>query len=142
MTKANLKTKKNKKSVSDFLNSISNPVRKRDAKTVLKLMKDITKKKPTMWGPSIVGFGEYHYKYESGREADFLRIGFSPRKAALTLYIMPGYQDYGDLLKKLGPHSTGKACLYIRDMEEIHLPTLKKIIARGWKDMEKLYPNA
>lgn len=142
MAKTNIKTTKNKRSVSAFLQRIDDPTRKRDAKVVLKLMKEITKKKPAMWGTSIVGFGEYHYTYASGHEGDFLRIGFSPRKGALTIYIMPGYQDYSDLLKTLGPHKTGKSCLYITDLSEVHLPTLKKIIKRGWKDMEKMYPSA
>ena len=133
-----MKTTKNKASVNEFIDSVDDPIRKRDAKTVLALMKEITGKRPTMWGTSIVGFDEYHYKYDSGREGDFFKVGFSPRKQNLTIYIMPGYQDFGALLKKLGPYKTGKSCLYIKNLDDIHLPTLKKIITKGYKDMQKL----
>jgi len=139
MAKAKLKTIKNKKSVSVFLNGISDKDKRRDAKKVLALMKEITGKKPAMWGSSIVGFDDYHYKYDSGREGDFFMVGFSPRKNNLTIYIMPGYRDHGPLLKKLGPHSLGKSCLYIKRLDDIHIPTLKKIITKGYKDMKKQY---
>jgi hypothetical protein len=131
------KTTPSKQSVAAFLNSIENDARRKDAKAVLKLMKEVTGEKPVMWGPAIIGFGSYHYKYVSGREGDFLIIGFSPRKANLTIYIMPGYKDYSAILKKLGPHKLGKSCLYIRKLENIHLPTLKKLIKTGYKDMKK-----
>lgn len=134
------KTQATKQSVSAFLNAIEDPERRKDCKTVAKLMQEITKHKPKMWGTSIVGFGEYHYKYDSGREGDFLRMGFSPRKAALTIYIMPGYTDYSELLVKLGPYKKGKSCLYLKKLEDIHMPTLTKLIKAGWKDMLKLYP--
>jgi len=137
MAKSELKTKKTKRSVTDFLNNISDSQRKKDSKIVLNLMKEVTGKKPVMWGSSIVGFGDYHYKYSSGREGDYFMVGLSPRKENLTIYIMPGYQDYGAMLKKLGPHKLGKSCLYIKKLEDVHLPTLRKIIARGYKDMEK-----
>ncbi len=99
-------------------------------------MIEVTGEKPAMWGTSIVGFGDYHYKYESGREGDFFITGFSPRKQNLTIYIMPGYRDYGSLMKKLGPHKLGRSCLYIRHLDDIHIPTLKKLIARGYTDMK------
>lgn len=137
---ADLKTKKTKASVAAFLNSIENEERRRDCKKIAKIMQDITKCKPKMWGPSIIGFDEYHYKYASGREGDFLAIGFSPRSNNITIYIMPGYQDFGPLLEKLGPHKIGKSCLYIRKLDFIHLPTLKKIIRKGYKDLKKKYP--
>jgi hypothetical protein len=126
MTKNDMKTQKNTGSVSTFLNSINDSVRKRDAKTVLKIMKELTGNKPTMWGDSIVGFGSYSYTRSTGKEYEWFQVGFSPRKNALTLYIMPGYQDFGDLLEKLGPHKHGKSCLYIKDLNDINLPTLKK----------------
>ena len=138
MGKSTIKTKKNKASVTDFINAVENPVRKRDAKTILKLMKEITGKRPKMWGSSIVGFDEYHYKSSrSKQEGDWMMVGFSPRKAALTIYIMPGYQDFGDLLKTLGPYKKGKSCLYLKNLDDIHMPTLKKIITKGYRDMKK-----
>ena len=133
------KTQPNKQSVAAFLNSIENGQRRKDAKVVLKLMKEVTGEKPLMWGPAIVGFGSYHYKYASGREGDFLIVGLSPRKANLTVYIMPGYQDYSDLTDKLGKHKLGKSCLYIRKLEDIHIPTLKRLIKRGYTDTKKKY---
>ncbi len=141
MAKANLKTKKNKRSVSVFLNSIQDSERKKDAKRTLALMIEVTGEKPAMWGTSIVGFGDYHYKYESGREGDFFITGFSPRKQNLTIYVMPGYRDYGSLMKKLGPHKLGRSCLYIRHLDDIHIPTLKKLVARGYKDMKTKFAN-
>ncbi len=90
-----------------------------------------------MWGSSIVGFGNYHYKYESGREGDWFLTGFSPRKQNLTLYIMPGFAQYDELMKKLGKHKTGKSCLYIKSLEDINLPTLKQLIQQSVKHMTK-----
>jgi len=139
MAKAELKTKKTQKSVSDFLNAVPDKTRRRDSKTVLKIMHEVTKKTPKMWGPAIVGFGDWHYKYPTGREGDYLAIGFSPRKAALSIYIMPGYSDYSALLNKLGPYKKGKSCLYIKNLDDIHVPTLKKIITKGWKEMQAKY---
>lgn len=141
MANAKNKTTLNKNSVSKFLNAIEDPQRRKDAKAVAKLMQEITGHKPAMWGSSIVGFDAYHYKYDSGREGDMCAVGFSPRKNALTLYIMPGYQDFGDLLEKLGPHKIGKSCLYLKKLDDVHLPTLKKIIKKGYKDLKKMYPD-
>jgi hypothetical protein len=141
MANTKLKTSKNNSSVSGFLNSVEDRTRRKDAKAMLSLMADITGEKPAMWGDSIVGFGNYHYRSTSGREGDFLITGFSPRVQSLTLYIMPGYSlsSYQELLAKLGPHSTGKSCLYIKKLDDIHLPTLKKLITRGYRDMKKRY---
>jgi hypothetical protein len=100
-------------------------------------MKQVTKAEPRMWGSSIVGFGSYHYKYESGREGDWFVTGFSPRKQNLTLYIMPGFESYGGLLGKLGKHKTGKSCLYVNTLEDVHLPTLKALIRQSVKHMNK-----
>ena len=133
MVKVELKTKKNKKSVKAFIDSIESPKRRADAQYVLSLMKEVSGKKPAMWGDRIVGFGDHTYVYKTGREVDFFVIGFSVRKDLTTLYIMPGYQDFGDMLKKLGPHKKGAACLYIRDMDKIHKPTLKKMVQKGYK---------
>lgn len=100
-------------------------------------MKQATKAEPKLWGGSMIGFGSYHYKSESGREGDWFLTGFSPRKQNLTLYIMAGFGQYDELLKKLGKHKTGKSCLYIKGLEDIHLPTLKKLIQLSVKQMTK-----
>lgn len=134
---AELKTKQTKASVKDFLNKISDEERRKDCFAVAKMMEEITGEKPKMWGPSIVGFGRYHYKYASGHEGDWPIAAFSPRKRDLTVYIMPGFQLHAELMKQLGKHSTGKSCLYIKRLSDIHLPTLKKLIKESVKDMKK-----
>ncbi len=138
---AELKTQKNRANVLAFINAVADPVQKQDALTLLKIMKDITGQKPAMWGESIVGFGEYHYKSErSTQEGDWPLTAFSPRKQNLTVYIMPGFKDYATLLKKLGEHKiSGGSCIYIKRLSDIHLPTLKKIIESGYKTMKKRY---
>lgn len=133
MAKAENKTKPTKESVSAFINGVENETRKRDAKTVLAMMKKITGEKPKMWGPSIIGFGEYHYKYESGREGDMLNVGFSPRKANLVLYVMGSIAEDDPLRSKLGKYKTGKACLYVNKLDDIDLAVLEKIIAKSYK---------
>ena len=133
------KTKATKASVKQFLDSVTDEKKREDAKVILKLMKEITKQPPKMWGPSIVGFGEYHYKYESGREGDFLITGFSPRKAALTIYIVAGFKKYDDLMKKLGKYKTGVSCLYIKKLEDIDMKILKQLIEQSYKYMVKKY---
>ena len=125
---AELKTQKNDASVVDFLNSVENDQRKEDSFVVLELMKKITQSEPSMWGPSIIGFGSYHYKYASGREIDWFLTGFSPRKQSLTLYIMSGFKKYDELLKRLGKYKTGKSCLYINKLEDIDIQVLKELI--------------
>jgi hypothetical protein len=134
---AELKTKQTDQSVEKFLNGVADKKRREDCFTVLEMMKQITKMEPKMWGPSIVGFGSYHYKYESGHEGDMCMIGFSPRKQNLTLYIMPGFGNYDELMKKLGKHKTGKSCLYINKLEDVDLPMLKKLIQGSFKHMTK-----
>jgi len=131
---AEVKTKKTQKSVSAFLNTIEDEQKRKNCKTISKIMKDITGKQPAMWGERIVGFDTYHYKYASGREGDWFKIGFSPRKQAITIYIMPGYQDYSAILKKLGPHKTGKCCLYIKRLEDIDLSVLNQLLRQGYND--------
>jgi len=131
---AEMKTKPTNESVKDFLNKISKEERRADCFQVAKIMEDITCEKPKMWGPSIVGFGSYHYKYDSGREGDWLMTGFSPRKENLTLYLMMGFEKRGELMEKLGKHSHAKSCLYIKRLSDIHIPTLKKLIKISLKD--------
>ena len=123
----------------DFLKNVEHPKRREDGFVLLDLMKRLTGWPPVMWGPSIIGFGSYHYKYDSGREGDFLVTGFSPRKTALTVYIMPGYRDIGHLLDKLGKHKTGRSCLYINKLEDVDMSVLEKIIVEGLDYMKKKY---
>ena len=129
---ADAKTKPTKRSVAAFLRSISKDTRRRDATAVAALMEEITKTKPTMWGSSIVGFGSQRYKYPSGREGDHWPIAaFSPRKQSLVVYLMRGFDEDTELLGKLGKHKTGKSCLYINSLDDIHVPTLKTLIKKS-----------
>ena len=128
---AELKTKPNEQSVEAFLNSVEDEKKRQDCLTILEIMKQITKAEPQMWGSSMVGFGSYHYKYESGREGDWFVAGFSPRKQNLTLYIMAGFSRYDELLSKLGKFKTGKSCLYIKKIEDVDLKTLKELIKQS-----------
>jgi hypothetical protein len=128
-----LKTKPTEKNVKEFLNKVENKRRREDSLELLKLMEEVTKEKPIMWGESIVGFGSYHYKYKSGREADWLATGFSPRKQSLTVYIMDGFDKYDELLGKLGKHKTGKSCLYINKLEDVSITVLKDLISESMK---------
>lgn len=134
------KTQATDEDVQAFLNAVGHPTRRADALELNNLFQEVTGWRPRMWGPSIIGYGQYHYKYESGREGDFLATGFSPRKANLSLYIMPGYQDYGDILGKLGKHKTGKACLYVNKLADIDLSVLAELIRVGLADLSKIYP--
>ena len=138
---AETKTKPTNESVKDFLNKISDEERRADCFQVAKIMEEVTGEKPKMWGPSIVGFGSYHYKYDSGREGDWLVTGFSPRKKDLTLYLMMGLAKHSELMEKLGRHSHAKSCLYNKRLSDIHIPTLKKLIKVSVKDL-KAYTKA
>jgi len=134
---AELKTKLNDKSVEAFLNRIANAEKRADCFEILKVMKQATKQEPKMWGDSIVGFGNYHYKYESGREGDWFVTGFSPRKQNLTLYIMSGFERYDELLKRLGKHSTSKSCLYIKKLSDVDVKVLQELVTESVKVMKK-----
>jgi hypothetical protein len=125
---AELKTKRNDASVDDYLNAIKDEQVRQDCWALVDIMQKATKSKAQMWGTSIVGFGSYRYKYSSGREMDWMLTAFSPRKQNLTLYIWPGFEGYDELMAQLGKHSCGKACIYIKRLSDIHLPTLKKLI--------------
>ncbi|MEQ9310772.1 MAG: DUF1801 domain-containing protein [Balneolaceae bacterium] len=133
------KTKPTELSVSDYLDAINNPQRKEDCWVIHDLMKKITGKTPRMWGTSIVGFGSYHYKYDSGREGDMPATGFSNRKQAITMYIMGGFKKHDELLKKIGPHKTGKSCFYIKKMSDIDIDVLSVLILESVKAVEKIY---
>ena len=136
MAKADLKTKPTSADVEKFINSVENKKRKEDALEILDIMKIITKEEPKIWGPSIIGFGSYHYKYESGREGDWFVVGFSPRKANLALYIMSGFNEYDELLPKLGKYKTGVSCLYINKLIDVDLTILKKLISLSVKKIK------
>ena len=136
---ADLKTKPNRKSVEQFLLSVKDKKKRDDCFAALKLMKQITNTKPKMWGPSIVGFGTYHYQYESGREGDFFLTGFSPRKENLTLYIMAGFSRYDSLMKKIGRVKIGKSCLYIKSLDDVNMSVLKRLIEQSVKYIAKKY---
>ena len=130
---AELKTKQTNASVNAFLNAISDEQRRADAIAVAKMMAAATKTKPKMWGTSIVGFGTQHYKYASGREGDWFRTGFAPRKDQLTIYITSSFQQYPDLMKKLGRYKTGLACLHIRKLSDVDQKVLNQLIVRSLK---------
>ena len=136
--KVELKTIVNDASVEDFLNSVTDEQKRKDSFEILKLMEQVTKEPPKMWGSSIVGFGSYHYKGASGREGDWMLTGFSPRKANLTLYILGGFDLSQDLLKKLGKHKTGKGCLYINKLDDVDKEVLKELVEKSVKTMKKL----
>lgn len=136
---AELKTQKNDGSVDAFLNSVENDKRRTDAFKVLALMQEVTGESPKMWGDSVVGFGSYHYKYESGREGDWYVTGFSPRKKSLTLYIMPGFAEHDQLMRKLGKFKTGRSCLYINKLEDVDIPTLRTLIKLSVDHMAQIY---
>lgn len=136
---AELKTQKTKASVSKFVESVKHEQRRKDSKELLKIFAEATGKKPVMWGTSIIGYGEYHYKYASGQEGDWPVTGFSPRKQNLSIYIMPGFIKYGDLLNKLGKYKTSVACLYVNKLEDIDVKVLKQLIKKCVADMKKIY---
>ena len=121
--------------VDVFLASVEHPVRRRDGETVLRLMREVTGEEPVMWGPSIIGFGSYHYKYASGREGDAAAVGFSPRKANLALYGLTYAPGSAPLLERLGKHKTGAACLYINKLADIDLDVLRELVQLGYRHM-------
>jgi hypothetical protein len=129
---AEMKTVQTEASVEDFLNLIENDQKREDCFEIVKMMKQVTKKEPKMWGPSIIGFGSYHYKYESGREGDSPQIGFSPRKQNITLYILSGADHENPLLQKLGKHSTSKVCLYIKRLADVDKKVLLELIKESF----------
>jgi hypothetical protein len=132
---AELKTQPHDGSVTDFIASVSDLQRRADCETVLNLMAEITGKEPRMWGPSMVGFGSYRYRYKSGREGEWFVAGFSPRKQALTIYIMSGFSKYDDLMSRLGTYKTGKSCLYIKQLSDVDLDVLRALISQSVAQM-------
>jgi len=134
------KTKKTETSVEDFINAVDNEQKRKDSWELVRMMKKITGREPRLWGSSLVGFGTYHYKYASGREGDFFITGFSPRKTALTVYIMPGFEPYPELMEQLGPYKTGKSCLYLKNLDAIDRTVLERLVLQSVQDMRKKYP--
>ena len=139
MAKAQNKTQPEATSVAAFLGNVGHEVRRANGLELLPFFKRITGWEPQMWGSSIIGFGRYHYKYESGREGDFLITGFSPRKASMSIYIMPGYRDMSDKLARLGKHKMGKSCLYINKLSDVDMMVLEEIVADGVAYMKANY---
>jgi hypothetical protein len=125
---AELKTKPTGASVAEFLKAIPDERRRSDCRIVLRMMQEITRARPKMWGKSIVGFGSHHYQYASGREGDWFVMGFSPRKQDLTLYLMSGVERHRELLGRLGKHKTGVGCLYLKTLDDVDLPTLRRLL--------------
>lgn len=137
---AELKTQKNKASVKKFIASVENEQKRKDSEELVKIFEEVTKMKATMWGTSIIGFGSYHYKSERSRqEGDWPLTGFSPRKQNLTIYIMPGFKEYADLLTKIGKHKHSVSCLYINKLADIDIKVLKKLIKQSVAEMKKRY---
>ena len=136
---ATLKTQLTTASVDAFLKRIADDDRRNDCQTVVRIMKKAAKSEPRMWGSSIVGFGSYHYKYQSGREADWFVVGFAPRKQDLTLYIMAGYDRFPAILARLGKYKTGKSCLYIRRLADVDQGVLEELVSASVKYMKQAH---
>jgi hypothetical protein len=136
------KTQRTERSVDDFLDTLDADERRRDAVSVVKIMKRATGAKPKMWGPSIVGFGSYHYVYESGREGDAPVVGFSPRGREMTLYVLADFPSRDVLLASLGKHHTGKSCLYVRRLADVDLAVLERLVTASVEDRKKRYPTS
>lgn len=136
------KTKPTRASVTSFLNGIEDKQKRADCKKVAAMMRAATGSRAKMWGANIVGFGRYHYKYASGREGDFMLTGFSPRKQALTVYIMPGFSKFSALMSKLGNYKTGKSCLYIKHLADIDESVLQRLISESVKHMRRKYETS
>jgi len=141
MAKADNKTKATEVDPAAFIAAVEPEKKKADAASLLNLFNRVTGLKPKMWGPSIIGYGRYHYKYESGREGEFMLTGFSPRKQSLSIYIIPGYRfgDMEDKLSRLGKHKLGKSCLYINKLADVDLSVLEEIVLDGLEHMRKNY---
>ncbi len=136
---AELKTQKTEASVDDFIAAIEDEQRRKDCRAVMAIMKRVTKAAPKLWGTNIVGYGSYHYKYASGQEGDWPLVGLSPRKQNLTVYIMAGFDDYPELMAKLGKYKTGKSCLYLKRLADVDTAVLEKLVAASVKDMKEHY---
>lgn len=137
-----LKTKETDNSVIEFIENVENPKKREDAYKLIDIFTETTGYEAKMWGPSIIGFGSYHYKYESGHEGVAPLVGFSPRKAKISLYFAPGVTQREELLKDFGKHTTGKGCVYINKVADIDITILKELITQSVKFLQKTYPNS
>ncbi|TPW16304.1 MAG: hypothetical protein FD129_751 [bacterium] len=140
MAKYEAKTKPTTVSPARFIDAIGDETLRRDSRAIVALMKKVTGKPPKMWGPTIIGFGTYHYKYASGHEGDAPIAGFSPRRPKLVVYIMPGFPRYEALMARLGKHSTGKVCVYIKTLADIDMKVLEALVTESVRHMKKKYP--
>jgi hypothetical protein len=140
VAKYEAKTKPTRVSPTKFINAIEDETLRKDARAIVALMKSVTGEKPVMWGPSIIGFGSYHYKYASGHEGDAPIAGFSPRRPKLVVYISPGFPRYESLMAKLGKYTSGKVCVYIKRLEDIDMKILEALVAGSVAHTKKLYP--
>ncbi|MEQ6353601.1 DUF1801 domain-containing protein [Lysinibacillus sp. M3] len=136
-----LKTKETDESVIEFIKNVDHPKKREDAYRLLDIFAEVTGYEARMWGPSIIGFGKYHYKYKSGHEGDAPLVGFSPRKAKISLYFAPGDSERDNLLKVFGKHTTGKACVYINKLADIDVEILKSLIQRSVSFLKETYPD-
>lgn len=127
-------------SVSEFIDAIDDAERRRDCKALVKLMRKVTGKKPVLWGESMVGFDVFTYGRRNGQRFEYFRAGFSPRKQALTVYILPGYTDFSKILARLGPHKTGKSCLYLKRLADVDLAVLEELVRAGYDDINRRFP--
>src|SRR5688572_25763002 len=140
MAKSTNKTTHTTRSVIDFINEVENETKRGESHQLIEIFKELTGFDPVMYGPSIVGFGNYHYKYESGREGDAPLAGFSPRKDAFAIYLATEFNKKEELLEQLGKHKTGAGCLYVKKLDDIKLPILKKLITNSVAHIKKQYP--
>lgn len=138
---SDLKTKPTEQDVTSFLNQVEPEWKRKDAFVLLELLQKITYEKPVMWGESLIGFGSYHYKYESGREGDWFLAGFSPRKQNMTVYIMGGFENQTDLLEKLGKHKKSTGCLYFKKISDIDISVLKQMVLLSIETVKKRYAD-
>ncbi len=134
------KTQPTDQTVEDFIAAVEHPTRRADAQVLDAMFRRVTGWAPQMWGPTLIGYGTYHYTYESGRAGDFLATGFSPRKANLVLYIMPGYTDFSDIMDRLGKHKLGKSCLYINKLADVDLSVVEELVKAGVDDLSNRWP--
>ena len=139
---AEIKTKKTSADVDAFIEKVESERKRDDARELIEMMREISGEEPKMWGPSIIGFGQYHYKYDSGHEADMCRLAFSPRKNALTLYLFPGFDRLEELLGKLGKHKTSKGCLYINKLADVDMEVLRELVQLSYDYVAEKYGEA
>jgi Domain of unknown function (DU1801) len=138
---ADNKTTESGADVAAFVNGVADKIQRADAEAIIEVMRTASGEPPRMWGPSIIGFGSYHYKYDSGREGEMCRIGFSPRKGQTVLYVVDGFPQHAELLSRLGKHKTGKACLYVKRLSDIDMSVLNELVAASLAEMDRRHPR-